>query len=66
LRSSSIKKKLGRPPIYLDSITCASNVTWVVKLISSYFTTIPDGWVAGLNENKANSASQLKLELGLG
>jgi hypothetical protein len=43
---------------------------WLVKLISSYFTTIPDGQpagrVAGLNENKANSASQLKLELGLG
>jgi hypothetical protein len=24
------------------------------------------GWVAGGNENKANSAHQLKLELGLG
>jgi hypothetical protein len=41
-------------------------VLWLVKLISINFTTIPDGWVAGLNENKANSASQLKLELGLG
>jgi hypothetical protein len=52
----------------------------LVKLISSYFTTLMDGgctgyvvvvaqdmWqVAGLNENKANSALQLKLELGLG
>jgi hypothetical protein len=45
-------------------------VLWLVKLISIYFTTILDGQsagrVAGLNENKANSASQLKLELGLG
>ena len=26
----------------------------------------PAGWVAGLNENKANSANQLELESGLG
>ena len=52
-----------------------TNVKKQVLLISSYFTSIPDGWrvgrraggqAAGGNENKANSASQLKLELGLG
>jgi hypothetical protein len=47
-------------------ITCPTIVIGLVKLISSYFTTIPDGRVAGLNENKANSANQLKLELVLG
>jgi hypothetical protein len=31
-----------------------------------YYSGRPGGWVAGLNENKAKSASQLKLELGLG
>ena len=31
-----------------------------------YYSGRAGGWVAGLNENKANSANQLKLELGLG
>jgi hypothetical protein len=31
-----------------------------------YYSGWAAGRVAGLNENKANSASQLKLELGLG
>jgi hypothetical protein len=31
-----------------------------------YYSGRAGGRVAGLNENKANSASQLKLELGLG
>jgi hypothetical protein len=57
-----------------------TNVRKQVQLISNYLTTILDGggagyvvvaaqdmwWVAGLNENKANSAHQLKQELGLG
>jgi hypothetical protein len=58
-------------PIYLDTINCPTIARKLVKLIFTYFTTIPDGgcagyvvvvaqdmwWVAGLNENKANSAS---------
>jgi hypothetical protein len=36
------------------------------QLFHYYSGRAAGGQVAGLNENKANSANQLKLELGLG
>jgi hypothetical protein len=48
----------------IASISCPTIVIELGKLISSYFTTIPDGRVAGLYENKANSAHQLEARTG--